>query len=197
MMATDPVEILNQRNAEVEKIRGYADLTEEAKNRRIAEVSEQAQADYAEALEAVERERAERLEGTKKAVFRIPVSATATDTEEAQIHAAFRSAFNDVYFSTLLGDGTEKQEELERALALAERTGDKLLARAAYHRAIDLGVQSVVDSYLEARPQENRAWESYTAAHEEANQSRGIEHILARGFAEWALSSDPATGLGA
>jgi hypothetical protein len=41
-MATDPVEILNRRNAEVAKIRNYADLTEEAKQRRIAEVSERA-----------------------------------------------------------------------------------------------------------------------------------------------------------
>ena len=32
-MAKDPTEILNQRNAEVAKIRGFADLTEEAKNR--------------------------------------------------------------------------------------------------------------------------------------------------------------------
>jgi hypothetical protein len=30
-MATDPVAIINQRNAEVAKIRGYADLTEEAR----------------------------------------------------------------------------------------------------------------------------------------------------------------------
>jgi hypothetical protein len=39
----------------------------------------------------------------------------------------------------------------------AERSGDKLLARAAYHRAIDLGIQSVVDAYLASRPAENRA----------------------------------------
>jgi hypothetical protein len=78
-MATDPTEILNQRNAEVAKIRGYADLTEEAKNRRIAEVNERAQAAYAEARETNERERAERLERSKKGVFRIPIPATATD----------------------------------------------------------------------------------------------------------------------
>jgi hypothetical protein len=37
-MATDPVEILNRRNAEVAQFCGILDLTEEAKNRRIAEV---------------------------------------------------------------------------------------------------------------------------------------------------------------
>jgi len=50
----------------VVKIRGFVDLTEEAKNRRIAEVNEKAQAEYAEALEAGERERAERLERSKR-----------------------------------------------------------------------------------------------------------------------------------
>jgi hypothetical protein len=61
-MGTDPVEILNRRNAEVAKIRGYADLTEEAKERRIAEVNERAKAEYAEAREAAEREIRERRE---------------------------------------------------------------------------------------------------------------------------------------
>ena len=132
-MATDPAEILNRRNAEVEKVRGYADLTDEAKERRIAEVSERARAEYAEALEAGERERAERLEKSERAVFRVPVSATATDAEEAQIHAAYRAAYNDVYSSTVSPESPERaQEELERILRQAERTGDKLLARAAW-----------------------------------------------------------------
>ena len=187
MMAKDPVEILNRRNAEVAQIRGYADLTEEAKERRIAEVIERAQAEYAEALEAEERERTERL------VFRVPVPAGTTDAEEAQIQAAFRSAWGDVYSSTLSSENPEQaREELERILGQAERTGDKLLARAAYHRAIDLGVQSVVDAYLSSRPQENRAWESYTAAYQEARESRGIGHLLERGLTERAISSEAA-----
>ena len=80
-METDPVEILNRRNAEVAQIRGFADLTEEAKERRIAEVSERAQAEYAEAREAAERERAER---TERAVFRVPIPAGTTDAEAAR-----------------------------------------------------------------------------------------------------------------
>jgi hypothetical protein len=191
-MATDPVEILRQRNAEVEQIRGFVDLTEEAKNRRIAEVNERARAAYAEALEANERERAERLERSKKAVFRVPIPATATDAEEAQIHAAYRAAFNDVYSSTVFSEiPGEAQEELERLLGVAERSGDKLLARAAYHRAIDLGIQSVVDAYLASRPQENRAWESYNAAQQEVSQSQDIGHLFERALTERALNTSP------
>jgi hypothetical protein len=190
-VATDPTEILNRRNAEVAQIRNYADLTEGAKQRRIAEVSERAQAEYAEAREAEERERAQRLESSTKAVFRVPISYGATEVEEAQIRAAFRAAYNEVHSSTVSPDSPQQaQEELGRILSQAERTGDKLLARAAYHRVIDLGAQGVVDEYLSSRPQENKAWESYTAAHEEDRESRGIGHILGRGLAERALSPE-------
>jgi hypothetical protein len=190
MMATDPVEILNRRNAEVAQIRGYVDLTEEAKNRKIAEANERAQAEYAEAREAAERERAERLEKAKAAVFRVPIPYTANEAEEAQIYTAFRSAYNDVYFSTVAFDENPGQagEELGRILAQAERTGDKLLARAAYHRAIDLGVQGVVDAYLSSRPQEERAWDSYTEAYQEANQAKGIDGLLERSLTDRAFS---------
>jgi hypothetical protein len=53
----------------------------------------------------------------------------------------------------------------------------------------------VVDAYLASRPTENRAWESYTAAYQEVNQARGMGHILERGLAERALSSE-AAGIG-
>lgn len=193
MATTDPTEILNRRNAEVAQIRGYVDLTEEAKNKRIAEVSERARAEYAEARETGARERGERLERSQRAVFRVPVSATATDAEEAQIHAAFRSAYNDVYSSTLSPESPEQaQEDLERLLGQAERTGDKLLARAAFHRAVDLGAQSVVDAYLSSRPAENKAWESYTAASQEVRESQGAWGLLERSLTERAFSSEAA-----
>ena len=189
-MAQDHVEILNQRNAEVAQIRGFVDLTEEAKQRRIAEVNERTQQEYRQAREDQERERAERLERSKRAVFRVPIPATASDAEEAQIHAAYRSAYNDVYYATAsLESSGEAEDELERHLAQAERSGDKLLAAAVYHRAIDLGVQSVVDAYLSSRPAASRAWESYTTAHQEVNESKGIGFMLERSLTERALSS--------
>ena len=191
MATTDPVEILNRQNAEIAEIRGYADLSEEAKARRIAEVTARARAEYAEAREAGERERAERVERTRKAVFRVPVSATATDAEEAQIHAAFRSAYNDVSSSTASPESQgQAEEELGRLLQQAERTGDKLLARATYHRGIDLGAQSVVDAYLLPRPAESARWESYTTAHQEARESQGLGGLLERSLAGRAFSSE-------
>ena len=77
-MATDPVEMLNPRNAEVAKICGYTDLTEEAKERRIAEVSERARSEYAEARKAAERGIRERAEKAEKALFEIPYPVAPT-----------------------------------------------------------------------------------------------------------------------
>jgi hypothetical protein len=59
----------------------------------------------------------------------------------------------------------------------------------AYHRAIDLGVQGVVDTYFSSRPQENWTWESYTAAYQDGRGSRGVGHLLERSMTERAISS--------
>jgi DNA-nicking Smr family endonuclease len=156
-MATDPVEIMNQRNAEVAKIRGFADLTEEAKERRIAEVSERAQAQYAEAREADERERAERVEKAEKALFETPYPYAASDVEQAQIRALRRGGYDGVYSSIAFSEDPEyAAEELDRLLTRAERTGDPERADAVYHVATERGVRKVADAYLEKRPQAKR-----------------------------------------
>jgi len=196
-MATDPVEILNRRNSEVAKIRGYADLTEEAKDRRIAEVSERAQAQYAEAREADERERAERVEKAEKALFETPYPYAASDVEQAQIRALRRGAYDGVYNSIAFSEDPEyAAEELDRLLTRAERTGDPELADAVYHVATERGVRKVADAYLEKRPQAKRRWEEFVAASQEVSQSRDIMYLIGRGLTERALSSDPATGFG-
>jgi hypothetical protein len=135
----DPNQILADRNAEVAKIRGYVDLTDEAKERRISEVNERANAEYAEAKEA----------------------------EKAQIHTAYRQGSGNVYWATM--EPGEALAELEKILKQAERTDDTLLGLATYHRAIDLGLQPIIDRYLADLPKEERAMECYAAAVEVAS----------------------------
>src|SRR5215210_7474516 len=195
-MATDPAEILNQRNAEVAKIRNLADLTDEAKERRIAEVSERARAEYSEAREAAEREIRERAQKAEKALFETPYPYAASDVEMAQIRALRRGAYESVYNSIASNPDPEHvNEELDRLLARAERTGDPELADAGYHVATERGVRRVADAYLEKRPQAKRRWEEFVAAQTEASELRGMGHILERGLAERALSSE-AAGIG-
>jgi hypothetical protein len=165
-----PTEIRQRLNSEVERIRGYADLTEEAKQRRIAEAREKAQAEYQEATQA--EERAERAE---KALFQFSYPYGASEAEEAQLRALRRSAYDAVYDRTApafeSGDPEgmrNAREELERLLERAERTGDTELAAAVYHVATERGERSVADAYLERRPQEKRRWEEYVEAQTEA-----------------------------
>src|SRR5215216_7587134 len=196
-MATDPVAIINQRNAEVAKIRGYADLTEEAKDRRTAEVSERAQVECAEARETRERSRISRSQKAERALFETPYPYAASDVEQAQIRALRRGAYESVYNSIASDPDPEHvNEELDRLLARAERTGDPELADAVYHVATERGVRRVADAYLEKRPQAKRRWEEFVPASQEAGQSRDIMHLIGRGLTERALSSDQASAVG-
>jgi hypothetical protein len=49
-----------------------------------------------------------------------------------------------------------------------------------------------VDAYLSTRPSENRKWESYTQAYQEANQADSFEGLLGRGLMARAFSSEAA-----
>jgi hypothetical protein len=184
-VATDSAEILSRHNAEKAKIQGYADLTQEAKVRRINELTERTNAEYAEAKEAEKRRIEENVVSSRKDVYRVPASPTYSDAEIAQVHAAFRSAWDSGLIAT--ANPMAAQEELGEILEQAERTGDSLLARAAYHRGLDLGLQPIVDRYLASRPREAKALERYNKATEEANQASSIEHLLSGALAERTL----------
>ena len=186
-MATDPAEILNQRNAEVAQIRQYADLTEEAKERRIAEVTERYNAEYEALKEAEARRLEENLASAKKAVFNVPVGTSYSDAEVAQVHQAFEGFYSAVLFST--PNPLDAQEGLEEILDRAEKTGNSLLARAVFYRGQELGLQPIVDKYLRSRPKEAKAWQRYTEAQEEMNQASGFEGLLGQAMTDKAFAS--------
>jgi hypothetical protein len=104
----------------------------------------------------------------------------ASDAEQAQIMAAFRSARKDVLSATKIEDpesGVQVGQVLSEILYEAERTGDPLLARAVYHRSIDLGSQQVIDRYLSTRPADAQHWQRYTEA-AEANQATSLRACM-------------------
>jgi hypothetical protein len=81
------------------------------------------------------------------------------------------------------------RQTLASILDEAERTGDPLLARAVYHRAIDVGEQGIVDRYLSTRKTEAAAWQRYTEAAQEANQATSFESLLAVGMTDQQFAS--------
>jgi hypothetical protein len=183
----DPNQILSARNAEVAKIRGFVDLTDEAKQRRIAEVTERANTAYAEAKEAERRGREERLRSAQRAVFGVVDDASATATERAQIHAAYRHASSEFRWAAMESEPSGTTEGLLDFLDRAERSGDTLMAKAVFHYGVDNGLQPIVDRYLEDRPEENRRWERYTKAVEEDRAAKDVTALLNSALTSRAL----------
>jgi hypothetical protein len=116
----------------------------------------------------------------------------SSDAEQAQIMAAFRSARKDVLSATKIEDresGAQVGQTLASILDEAERTGDPLLARAVYHRAIDVGERGIVDRYLSTRPTEAQQWQRYTEAAQEAQQAASFEALYAQGMIDKQFAS--------
>jgi hypothetical protein len=177
-------QIKQDLDRKVAEIRGYADLTDEAKTRKIAEVYAEAEREYRELVAEEERKVQERVEKAERAVFEYDHPFTASDVEKAQLRALQRDAYNSVYDSIYFLEPREADEELERLLVRAERTGDTELARAVYHHATERGERQVADAYLEKRPAEKRRWEEYVAARREANAANTLEGRLGRMMGE-------------
>jgi hypothetical protein len=72
------------------------------------------------------------------------------------------------------------EQKLGPILEQAERTGDPLLARAVYHRALDLGARGIIDRYSAGRPKKvAQDYQRYVEAQELMNQSKGFEGLVA------------------
>jgi hypothetical protein len=192
IMAVDTTDLLRQRDAEVEWINNSVDLTPEAKQRRVAEVRDQANFQYVEARENEKRQIEQRLASATKSVFDMPTGPTYTDAAKiAQIHGAFRSAWNEVLSATEVdpADPAGARDNLKALLSQAERTGDSLLARAAYHRALDVGDGEVIDTYLETRPKDATKYEKYVEASQAAEQAKDIGSMLSAALTDRAFAS--------
>jgi hypothetical protein len=116
-------ELLVKHNAEVQKIRGFVDLTDEAKARRLSEAHAKYQGEFAKA-KAAERERVEKkVRQTRKAVYGVPGKTTFSDAEGATLHDAYWKSWDRVTSVTENSKTHNSKEELEKLLDLAERAG--------------------------------------------------------------------------
>jgi hypothetical protein len=162
----------------VAEISNYADLTQEAKEKRIAEVDAWANAEV-NSIEAFEKEQLEkRYASAEAAVYHVPVKATYSDAEVAQVHQIFRDTLDSVEMRT--ADPGEAQETLLELLAKAQRRKDDLLSRAVYHRGLELGLENVTQRYLSSRSHEAKNYENYIQARQEIEQANSVEALLGR-----------------
>jgi hypothetical protein len=201
-MNTQTIRIKQELDQELAKIRGYADLTDEAKRRRIAEAYEDASQRYRQAIAHQERGEAEKLARLEKRVMGIRYPGAILDGEKELVHMSYRDAYDRAERAVSRSEAGD--EHLAALLERAERSGDPVLADAVYHVATERGLRGVADSYLASRPEQQKAWEKYTAARGEADDvGRQVGHALSFGlmrppeldaYPVRAPSSDGASG---
>jgi len=198
--AADPQGVLIKRDAEIAHINSYVDIKDEVKERRIAEVKAKAQVEYEEAKQAEKLALQKEVITTRNAVYNVPTQGAISQGEKEQVREVYRNLWDVIQIRT--ADLGEAKEELGQILDQAERTGDGMLARVAYHRALDIGaqqtelgaltdfgMQEIVDRYLEGRDKEARALERYNKALEAANQANSVESLLAQAFTDQMFAS--------
>jgi hypothetical protein len=179
-------QIIGERDYKIAEVRANQDLTEEAKQRRIDELNQWAGQEITAEREFAQRKIEEEVTSSRRALYGIPEADGAKSAgEREQIYQSWRSARADVFLSTL--DPSDAPDELQGILDEAERTGDTLLARAAYHRGLDLGLQPTIDKYLADKPEEAKRLQRYNSALEAEQQANSFESLLNAGM---ALSND-------
>jgi hypothetical protein len=173
-MSEAMTENLVRHQEKVERIQANPDLSDEAKQRLVAEATERA-AEESARLKAEEREAiAKALESAERLVLSISYPERASAHERAMIAMSYRNARRQAESVAESGEG------LSDLLEQAENTGDAQLAEAVYHVATLRGSRAVADAYLESRPRERRRWEAYVEARREAE---GVDSLLHRGLA--------------
>jgi hypothetical protein len=188
-MTEEERQIIGEREYRIEEIRNNGDLTLEAKQRHIDALQQWATQELDTVREYEKQQREQRLAQTKKAVFEVPTGNTPTGAEQSQIWAGFRSAYKDVLSAT--EDPLKAHETLQEIMDQAERTGDGHLARAAYHRGADLGIQEVIDRFhssgARTTSEAREKWENYVAAQQQMDASQSFERLLESAFTEQQL----------
>jgi hypothetical protein len=165
----------------VAQIRGYADLTDEAKRRMLLEAYEEAAGRHREIVEERERKAAERLVRLERGVMGIRYPLHASDGDRGLARMSYRDAYDRAERAAFEAISERDPEKLEALLGRAERSGDLHLADAVYHVFTERGLRGVADSYLEKRPAERGRWEEYAEARREAESANPLDRFLAGG----------------
>ncbi len=155
----------------LEEIRQDADLTREAKARRLEPA-------YREAKREEARLRQERRDGlaqsTRAAERKAFAPPALSGSDPALVQMNFRSALDSV-------EGITDAGVLARKLERANMTGDRTLARAVAWRANDYGADGVVRAYLDTDAEARKDWTEWADAHAEQEQAQRMGASFASG----------------
>ncbi len=166
--ATEDVSENRQALAEeLRKINQEPDFSDAAKSRYAAEATKKAHERHSEIVDKHESSTVSVLENNEKRVFKLSYpAANLTETQKE----SFRLSYRDASFRCM----DLATDALERMLTRAGRTGDRALAQAAYHEAVERGALSVAEQYREKHPEAREAWETYSSARRAAGSNEAL-----------------------
>ncbi len=155
----------------LEEIRADADLTREAKARRVRPLYEEAKREEARLRQERRDGLAERTRAAERKAFAPPA---LSGSDPALVQMNFRSALDSV-------EGITDPGVLARKLERANMTGDRTLARAVAWRANDYGADGVVRAYLDTDAKARKDWTEWADAHAEQEQAQRMGASFASG----------------
>jgi hypothetical protein len=172
-------QLMSDQTAAISAVDSNPELTTEAKESRKQAIRETYTQEF-EQIRAEERAQLEQnLERTRSAVYKLPLDAGSSRAESAQVYSAFCNAWSDVEFATTGENVMNADETLNSMLCQAYRVGDELAAGAAYHRALDLGIESVIEKYHAKHPGAAKKHAAYLEAKDAMDASRGFTGLIA------------------
>ncbi len=155
----------------LEEIRQDADLTREAKARRMRPIYEEAKREEARLRQERRDGLAERTRAAERKAFAPPA---LRDADPAAAQMNYRAALDSV-------EGITDPGVLARKLERANMTGDRTLARAVAWRANDHGADQVVRAYLDTDEEARKDWTEWADAHAEMERAQTMGSSFASG----------------
>ncbi len=153
------------------EIRQDADLTREAKARRMRPLYEDAKREESRLRQGLRDGLAQRTRAAERKAFAPPA---LRDADPAASQMNYRAALDSV-------EGITDAGVLARKLERATITGDRTLARAVAWRANDYGADGVVRAYLDTDTEARKDWTEWADAHAEQEQAQRMGASFASG----------------
>jgi hypothetical protein len=129
---TDTATNARQHEEKIARIRSNRDLSDQAKQRMIREIHEEAAREHRRLVAEAREAREQAVRSAERMIFSISFPERATASEKALIALSYRDARDRAERAAA---NRENQDALEDLLDRAEKTGDAQLAEATYHVA--------------------------------------------------------------
>jgi hypothetical protein len=168
---SDPILKNKERfDRKVKDLRNHPDLSAEAKRRYLSEAYEEAKAAHDEMVAEHKESQQRNIADLERKVFEVRMPLSVSTQEKETIRMSYRNAYDraERACDSASKDSGSRERALKNLLERAERSGDGQQADAIYHLARESGMWGVADAYVASRPKAKEAWESYSAARQEA-----------------------------